>query len=112
MNDFYMEIKVVGNDFLIVLKGELDAYYSIDFKKRMIEEVMGSKMKKIIFDMTNLSYIDSAGLGALVSVLKRANDSAKELRFFGMRNSVRKIFELTKLNMIFKIFDTYEEACV
>uniref|UniRef100_A0A7V3VS69 Anti-sigma factor antagonist n=1 Tax=Mesoaciditoga lauensis TaxID=1495039 RepID=A0A7V3VS69_9BACT len=105
-----MEIRKNGNDSLAILKGELDAYQSIDFKKRMIEEAINATNKRILVDMTNLSYIDSAGLGALVSLLKRANEGSKEIRFFGMRNNVKKIFELTKLNMIFKIFDTYEEA--
>ena len=60
--------------------------------------------------MTDLSYIDSAGLGALVSLLKRASENSKELRLFGLRGNVKKIFELTRLNMVFNIFDTLEEA--
>lgn len=110
MNDFSIEIQKNGNDFLVKIKGELDAYQSIDFKKRMIEDVIKENGKMIICDMTNLSYIDSAGLGALVSVLKRASENSKDLRFFGLKSNVKKIFELTKLNLVFKIFDTYEEA--
>ncbi len=112
MNEFSIEITKNAKIVLVKMKGELDAYQSIDFKKRMIDEVLNSDEKVILMDMTGLSYIDSAGLGALVSLLKRASEGSKELRFFGMRSNVKKIFELTRLNMVFKIFDTYEEASV
>lgn len=112
MNDFSIEVAKNGDISLVKMKGELDAYQSIDFKKRMIEEVISGSGKIILMDMTGLSYIDSAGLGALVSLLKRASENSKELRFFGMRSNIKKIFELTRLNMVFKIFDTYEEASV
>lgn len=112
MNDFSIEIIKNENEFLVKVKGELDAYQSIDFKKRMVEEVIKGKgnENRIVCDMTGLSYIDSAGLGALVSILKRASENSKELKFFGLRSNVKKIFELTKLNLVFKICDTYEEA--
>ncbi|WP_036221808.1 STAS domain-containing protein [Mesoaciditoga lauensis] len=109
MQDFKIDIKMINSDVLIMLTGELDAYHSIEFKEKMMEIIKGHG-DKILLDMTDLSYIDSAGLGALVSLLKRASENSKELRLFGLRGNVKKIFELTRLNMVFNIFDTLEEA--
>ena len=109
MQDFRIDIKMINSDVLIMLTGELDAYHSIEFKEKMMEVIRG-RGDKILLDMTDLSYIDSAGLGALVSLLKRASENSKELRLFGLRGNVKKIFELTRLNMVFNIFDTLEEA--
>ncbi len=109
MQDFKVDIKMVNSDVLVLLSGELDAYHSIEFKEKMIEVIKGNG-KKILIDMTDLNYIDSAGLGALVSLLKRASENSKELRLFGLKGNVKKVFELTRLNMVFKIFDTFEEA--
>lgn len=109
MQDFSVEIKKVDDYIFAILKGELDAYHSIEFKEKMIEAIKGNG-KKALIDMTGLSYIDSAGLGALVSLLKRSSESSKELRIFGLKGNVKKVFELTRLNRVFKIFDTVEEA--
>jgi anti-sigma B factor antagonist len=109
MQDFKVDIKRVNGDALILLEGELDAYHSIEFKEKMMEIIQGDG-QKIFIDMNDLNYIDSAGLGALVSLLKRASENSKELRLFGLRGNVKKVFELTRLNMVFKIFDTLEEA--
>ena len=109
MQDFEVTIKTLNDDILAILKGELDAYHSIEFKEKVIESIKGDE-KKILLDMNDLNYIDSAGLGALVSLLKRASENAKELRLFGLKGNVKKVFELTRLNRVFKIFDTIEEA--
>ncbi len=109
MQDFEVTVKILDGDVLTILKGELDAYHSIEFKKKVIESINGDG-KNIFLDMNDLSYIDSAGLGALVSLLKRASENAKELKLFGLKGNVKKIFELTRLNRVFKIFDTLEEA--
>ncbi len=109
MQDFKVDVKTVNGDVLVLLTGELDAYHSIEFKEKMIELIKGPG-EKILVDMNELSYIDSAGLGALVSLLKRASENSKELRLYGLKGNVKKVFELTRLNMVFKIFDTFEEA--
>ncbi len=109
MQDFDFEVKTADDNTVVLLKGELDAYHSIKFKERMIE-LIRSDSQKILVDMNELTYIDSAGLGALVSLLKRASENSKELRLFGLKGNVKKVFELTRLNMVFKIFDTFEEA--
>ena len=111
MQDFSVEIKKMDDCISVVLRGELDAYHSIEFKEKMLETVKSDR-EWILIDMRELSYIDSAGLGALVSLLKHSSESSKELRIFGLRGNVKKIFELTKLNRVFKIFDTIEEAKV
>ncbi|WP_456399396.1 STAS domain-containing protein [Mesoaciditoga sp.] len=109
MQDFKVEIKKADDNTLVLLSGELDAYHSIEFKEKMLD-LLKEGGDKILIDMSELGYIDSAGLGALVSLLKRASENSKELRLFALRGNVKKVFELTRLNMVFKIFDTFEEA--
>ncbi len=109
MKSFELELKKIGKDQVVVIKGELDAYQSIEFKEKLID-AFKEESEKVLIDMTAISYIDSAGLGALVSLLKRASERSKELRLFGLKPNVNKIFELTRLNRVFKIFDTLEEA--
>lgn len=111
MKSFELELKKIGKNQIVIIKGELDAYQSIEFKEKLIE-AFKDESENVLIDMTGISYIDSAGLGALVSLLKKASERSKELRLFGLKENVNKIFELTRLNRVFRIFDTLEEAQV
>ena len=54
-------------------------------------------------DFTNLEYIDSTGLGALIGVLKRLKVNEKDIYIVNARKNVKKIFTITGLDKIFKV---------
>lgn len=54
-------------------------------------------------DFTNLEYIDSTGLGALIGVLKRLKVNDKDIYVLNARKNVKKIFSITGLDKIFKV---------
>lgn len=92
------------------INGDFDAYHSAEIKKLIKEKMDSSKMNKVVIDMTNVPYIDSAGLGAMVAVLKDARNLGRELILMGLRQNVKRIFEMTRLDKVFKIVDVLEEA--
>jgi anti-sigma B factor antagonist len=61
-------------------------------------------------DFQEVPYIDSAGLGTLVSILREVRNYQKELKIVGLRKNIKRIFEMTRLDNIFNIYDTIEEA--
>jgi anti-sigma B factor antagonist len=65
---------------------------------------------KIIVDMTNVEYVDSSFLGALVAGLKRATMKNGDLKLVSLQPPVRVMFDLTRLYRIFDIYDTLEKA--
>ncbi len=87
---------------------ELDAGNSGEFK-RDIAPVLESNAK-LVFDLSGLHFLDSSGLGAFLSCLRKLNSSGGDLKLCGMSKNVRMIFELVRLNRIFDIYDTREEA--
>jgi len=60
------------------------------------------------FDQTG--YIDSSGLGVLVSLSKKIREQGGELRLAGLNEDLRTLFELTKLDTLFKIAGSRAEA--
>ena len=65
----------------------------------------------IVLDLTRLSYLDSAGIGAVVSCSKRAAASGAVMKIaLATTGPVRKIFELTQLERGFEIFDDADSA--
>jgi anti-sigma B factor antagonist len=107
--EFTVDFSEKENYFLIKVDGEIDAYHSATFKQKSKEKLSGTSHSKYVIEMSNVTYIDSAGLGAVVSLLKEARNLKKELVLVGLQPQVRKIFEMTKLDKIVKIVDTIDE---
>ena len=69
-----------------------------------------SSHKLVLLDIQSLNFIDSSGLGALLSVLRTVNDGSGELKLYSMTKPVRALFELVRMHRIFAIYNTKEEA--
>jgi len=61
-------------------------------------------------NLANVEFINSSGLGSLVSIMKEARLNKGRLTFSNLANYVQEIFEITQLSHIFEIFATEEEA--
>lgn len=65
---------------------------------------------KVVLDMSQLKFVDSSGLGALISCLRDANSRKGDLRLSAMSRSVLALFELMRMHRVFSIHDTVEGA--
>ena len=63
----------------------------------------------IVLDMSDVTFIDSSGLGALIASLKIIGDDG-ELVLCGARDTVESMFKLTRMNKVFRMFGSPEEA--
>lgn len=64
----------------------------------------------VVLDMSPLNFIDSSGLGALLSCLRTMNTKSGQLRLFGMTKPVKALFELVRMHRIFAIYNSRDEA--
>jgi len=78
--------------------------------KQTILDALEEGDSKFVVDFSDTGYIDSSGLGVLVSVSKKIREAGGELSLSGLNEDLRMLFELTKLDTLFRIFDTKEEA--
>jgi anti-sigma B factor antagonist len=78
--------------------------------KELVQEAVDRGDRKFLFDFTPTAYIDSSGLGALVSISKRVREAGGDLRLAGLNEDLRSLFELTKLDTLFPISGTAAEA--
>jgi anti-sigma B factor antagonist len=93
---------------LIQVIGEVDASSSIQLDNA-IKSAFESE-KKILVDLSGLSYISSAGLGVFVSHLEEIETKKITLVLFGLSENVMQIFNLLGLPQLLKIVDSKEEA--
>jgi anti-sigma B factor antagonist len=80
--------------------------------KQIVQDGLDQGARRFVIDFTPTAYIDSSGLGALVSMSKRVRQAGGEMRLAGLNEDLRSLFELTKLDTLFSIFETRDEALV
>ena len=78
--------------------------------KELVQRALDAGERRILIDFSRTGYIDSSGLGALVSISKRIREGGGELRLSGLNEDLRSLFELTKLDTLFAIAETPQQA--
>lgn len=98
------------NDRLVVdVDGQLVVGNRQEFKQVILDEVEQG-VRLVIVDFSKSAYIDSSGLGALVSLGKRLREVGGDLRLTGLNDDLRTLFELTRLDSLFPLFSSREDA--
>ncbi len=102
-------IEIVGQVTVVTIPGDsLDASNAKEFRQ-IISPVL-DQSKQVVFDMSELRFVDSSGLGTLLSCLRQLNGAGGKLRLCAVSQQVRMLFELVRMHKIFDLFDTREEA--
>ena len=98
-----------GDISVVTLQAEhLDASAAEEFKRAM-QPILDAN-SKVVFDMTPLQFVDSAGLGAILSCMRKLSAANGDLKLCGLTKPVRAIFEISRMHRIFDIFPTRAEA--
>ncbi len=90
------------NSWMVIPKGEVDIYTSPKFKKALTE-AFEEKETNIIIDGKELEYVDSTGLGVLISILKRVKEKNYEITIINIKSNIKKLFDITGLDKVFVI---------
>lgn len=80
------------------------------FKTGLIELFESHQKKRLIINMHDVEYIDSSFLGALVASLKYVISFKSDIILVGMRKDIINLFELIRLDKVFKIHDSFDDA--
>jgi anti-sigma B factor antagonist len=78
--------------------------------KELVQAALDKDERRILIDFSRTGYIDSSGLGALVSISRKIREAGGELRLSGLNEDLRSLFELTKLDTLFAIAETPQQA--
>ena len=99
-----------GSVVLIEVKEErLDAHNSSELKTQMLT-LFDEGKNNLVIDLQDVRFVDSSGLGSLVSGFKNASARNGNLKLSGLQPQVKSMFELTRLHRVFEIFPGAEEA--
>lgn len=107
-----MKIDIEKKKGIIVMhiNGNLDADSVSEFKKeatKLVEEGCNA----VVMDCATMDFVDSLGLGAMISLLRRLRSHEGDLKVAGLTKDVRSIFEITRLTRLFDIAPDWQAAC-
>ncbi len=86
----------------------IDAAMAIEFKEDMRTETEGGA-SRVVLDLSNVEFIDSSGLGAIVASMKQLGED-RRLDLAGLQPVVEKVFRLTRMDTVFKLFASLDDA--
>lgn len=106
-----MEYSVVEkNNYAIVkFKGEIDVATSIQARD-VLKSLIDKGKVNIIIDFSDVTFIDSSGLGVIVVAYRSVKEKGGSIKFANVNNRVKKLFEITRTEKHFEFYNTVEDA--
>ena len=98
-----------GEILVVDVGGQLIVGNRQELKQRVLDELERGE-RRFLIDFARTGYIDSSGLGVLVSLSKKIREQGGELRLANLNEDLKTLFELTKLDTLFQISDSRERA--
>ncbi len=102
-------IRKNGDVSVVEVEGQLIVGNRQELKQKVLDELEKGD-RKFLIDFEKTGYIDSSGLGVLVSLSKKIREQGGELRLANLNDDLKTLFELTKLDTLFQIADTRQRA--
>jgi len=93
----------------VEVSGEVDLYSSPDLRKVLLD-LTGSKTATILVDLGKVRYMDSSGVATLVEALQQVGAYGGNLKLANLRDAVKDVFELSRLDKVFDIYPTVADA--
>lgn len=98
-----------GSSVTLKISGEIDLHASPELRA-FLQSSAKSRTPCLLLDFTGVEYIDSSGLATLIEYVRESGGFGGRMAIFGLQKKVRTIFDLVRLNELFVITETAEEA--
>ncbi|MBI1810058.1 MAG: STAS domain-containing protein [Gemmatimonadetes bacterium] len=98
-----------GDVSIVEVEGQLIVSNRQELKQKVLD-ALEKGARKVLVDFGRTSYIDSSGLGVLVSLAKKRRELGGDLRLANLDDDLQTLFELTKLDTLFQISESRERA--
>jgi len=99
----------LDDGFLVQLTGEIDLIRSPALRVELMD-LLSSNPQRLVVDLSDVPLMDSSGVATLIEVLQAQRHSGRKLVLYGLQDKVRSVFEITRLNEVFKIVDDRQAA--
>ncbi len=95
---------------VITLRGKLMLGEEAGQIEALVPQLLASGQKNLVFDLSDLTHIDSTGIGRFIDTYSRLGQAGGQMRLAGATGAVRDSFRVTRLDTVFQFFPTVEDA--
>jgi anti-sigma B factor antagonist len=99
-----------NNVRILQLAGRFDTYTAPPIREWLADAISQSTIPQLVVNLSGVNFVDSTAMATLVQGMKRCREVEGDLRLCHLQQPVRMIFELTRLDRAFEIFNAEEEA--
>lgn len=99
-----------GTATVVDVTGDITLYNSPEVRKVLMDVLKVKRAPRVIVNLKNVRYIDSAGVASLVEGLKVSRDLKCGFALYGLSRTTREVLELTRLIKVFEVHENEEEA--
>lgn len=93
---------ILNKDGKIFIDGEFDIYNAHEARTKILEAYENNK-SDIVLDFSGVSFMDSTGLGILISIQKIMEEEGHKIKIVNVDNKIKKIFVITELDKVFGV---------
>jgi len=108
-NSSVRAVRDEGGAVVVELGGDIDLHRSAELQQELIE-LTERATDRMVLDLSEVPYMDSSGVASLVKLLAHVRRKKCELKLCSLTDRVRSMFEITRLDSVFGIFDSVDEA--
>ena len=105
-----IEERMVGDVVLLDLKGKITLGEGDELLKDKVNSLVNQGHKKIVLNLADVPYIDSAGLGEVVRTYTTVSRQGGSLKLLNLTKRITDLLSITKLLTVFETFDSENEA--
>jgi anti-anti-sigma factor len=106
----HLEVRQTGDVVILDLKGKLTAGFGDQLLREAIDELLAEDRHHIVINLSEVAFLDSAGLGELVAGLRTARRFGAELKLLKVTGRVYSALDMARLLPTFEIYDDEAEA--
>src|ERR1700720_5050373 len=99
--DMTISIRQVGGVTIVDINGRIVLGEECAALRELVYDLLSKGHKKLLFNLGNVNYIDSSGLGHLVSAFTSVRKQEGELKLLNLTNKVRDLMQITRLYTVF-----------
>ena len=105
----FQQVRWVDKKAVVEVAGDIDLNSSLRFQQDLLN-LLDRRPERIVVDLSRVPYMDSSGVASLVKLLSRTRKGNCSLLLAGLSDRVLSIFEITRLDSVFDIRPSVEEA--
>ena len=105
-----IDVRTIRDVYILDCSGKITLGEGTMSIRNTVKDILQGGAKKIILNLVDITYIDSAGVGELVGSYVTAGNNGGKLKLLGLTGKLREVLTITKLLTVFEVFDNETAA--